>query len=105
MNNNSIQDKKSLALPILFFMLGIAYAINPIDIIPDFIPVAGQIDDVFATGIPSLHLIQKILENSILKGFAPIVKFTKWIAVILGVIAVGIILLLGVSIINLIKNW
>jgi len=41
---------------IIVFVLAVAYVIWPIDLIPDFIPVAGQFDDLIAgaMGLASL---------------------------------------------------
>ena len=108
LENDYTKDKKSLILPIILFILGIVYGISPVDAVPDVVPVAGQLDDVVAVLGTGFNLIHKSLQDSnniFLKFVSGFAKFAKWIIVILGIIAVGIILLLGVSIINLIKNW
>ena len=45
---------------ILIFLVGLAYIISPIDIIPDYIIGLGQIDDVVILGL-SLYFLEKDL--------------------------------------------
>ncbi|MGH7227933.1 MAG: YkvA family protein [Nitrospiraceae bacterium] len=40
-----IQDKKTPKLAKLLLMLAVGYLLLPFDIIPDFIPVIGHVDD------------------------------------------------------------
>ena len=49
------QDKRTPAISKLFLWLAVGYAILPFDIIPDFIPVIGYIDDALI--LPSLIFI------------------------------------------------
>lgn len=58
---------RALMLCFLIFVIAIVYLVCPIDLIPDFIPVAGQIDDILVgggtlLGIPAiiLHCIYKL---------------------------------------------
>lgn len=46
--SNEVQNKrkKGIILAVVFVAIGIAYAVSPIDIIPDLIFIAGWIDDV-----------------------------------------------------------
>ena len=39
------RDPRTPTLPKLICMLAVAYALSPIDLIPDFIPVLGYLDD------------------------------------------------------------
>ncbi|MBO8128406.1 MAG: DUF1232 domain-containing protein [Peptococcaceae bacterium] len=48
-------DKKRKAL----LTVGLAYAISPIDLIPGFIPVAGQLDDIMV----ALSSLKKVLKS------------------------------------------
>ena len=64
--------------------LTIGYAISPIDLIPDFIPVLGQIDDliIVPAGIAlTIKMIPKnVMEEYRRKArFEPINTRTKWI--------------------------
>ena len=46
------RDPETGVLPKLVILLTIAYALSPVDIIPDFIPVLGYLDDIVI--IPAL---------------------------------------------------
>lgn len=50
-----LKDPRTPRLTKFFLGLAVAYAINPIDIIPDFIPVVGYLDDLII--IPVLIFI------------------------------------------------
>lgn len=41
-----LKDKKTPKLGKIFLGAGVTYALNPIDIIPDFIPLLGYVDDI-----------------------------------------------------------
>lgn len=54
------------ALPKLIIALCVAYALSPIDLIPDFIPVLGYLDDLFI--IPALiALALRLIPKDILQ--------------------------------------
>lgn len=42
----ALKDKRTPALAKLFAALTVAYALSPVDLVPDFIPVLGYLDDV-----------------------------------------------------------
>lgn len=42
----SLKDKETPLLAKLFALLTVTYALSPIDLIPDFIPVLGYVDDI-----------------------------------------------------------
>ena len=86
-------SKKSLALPIVIFALGIAYTVSPVDLIPD-IPVIGWVDDFFVFTATLLNLLEEIVKKMDF-GFASIVKWIKWILILLGVIVVLLLIFLG----------
>lgn len=78
------------------------YAISPIDIIPDVIPVVGWADDALAVVGGGLNLIQATVARSS-QTLAGILKFIKWGVIILGGILVAIVALLGVAAYHIFK--
>jgi len=93
---STLKEQKS---SLVFVLLSIVYAISPIDIIPD-IPLIGWVDDVTFLVVAALNWLEKgsgIHSHSLLS----IVRTIKWVALILGVIAITLVLILGVSIIKL----
>lgn len=76
----------------IFVAMVVAYALSPIDLIPDFIPVLGYIDDLII--IPAgIYLSLKMIPREVLAECrgkaqsAPIDNRTKWVA------ALGIVLM------------
>ena len=64
--------------------LTIGYAVSPIDLIPDFIPVIGQIDDLII--VPAgIALVIKMIPKSVMEEYRqkaiaePINSRTKWV--------------------------
>jgi len=96
MNN----QKTNKFFPTVIAGLGALYAISPIDIIPDFIPFAGWIDDLVVTGGGFLHLGQAFIKDTN-KSLSTIIGYIKWGLWILGGILVALVGLLGVAIYNL----
>ncbi|MGB9823928.1 MAG: YkvA family protein [Candidatus Hydrothermia bacterium] len=57
--------KTPLYVKIIAF-LGLSYALSPVDLIPDFIPVLGYLDDVFI--LPAFYfLIKKLTPPSVIE--------------------------------------
>jgi len=57
-----LKDKRTPILAKIFLGLAVAYLLLPIDVIPDVIPVIGQLDDIVIVGglsIIALWLIPK----------------------------------------------
>lgn len=78
------------------------YAISPVDIIPDVVPVVGWADDLLAVVGGGLNLIQANLAQTN-QTLAGILKFVKWTVIILGGILVAIVAILGVAAYNIFK--
>lgn len=75
-------------------ILGILYAVSPVDILPDVVPVAGWVDDLVITGTGVLNFIQAEVGKSS-ETLASILGIFKWILIVLGVIAILLIALIG----------
>ena len=84
----------------IWAVLGLIYAISPIDLLPDAIPVAGWVDDILITVTSGLNLIQSYLKESN-EHLAKIVKGIKWVIIVLGILIVAIIALIVVGIAHL----
>ncbi|MBC7204635.1 MAG: DUF1232 domain-containing protein [Pusillimonas sp.] len=50
------RDPRTLRLVTILALVVAAYAVSPIDLIPDFIPVSGYLDDVIIVPLGSLRL-------------------------------------------------
>lgn len=107
-NNGTIQDinddgKKRGIMPWIPLILALVYTFSPIDLVPDFIPVAGWAEDALFLIVGSLNGIEKSVLG-VNTHLGKIVKLAKWIILILGIIGVLIIVLLAVAIYRVIKN-
>lgn len=102
MEGTEITKKSSTTSAWIWAILCGAYALSPIDIIPDVIPVVGWFDDALAIVGGGLNLIQANLAQTN-QTLAGIIKFIKWITIILGGILVAIVALLGVAAYNIFK--
>ena len=61
-----LKDPQTPKLSKFFLGLAVAYALNPIDLIPDFIPVIGHLDDLII--IPALIFIAvKLIPGELLQ--------------------------------------
>lgn len=61
-----LKDPRTPRLSKFFLGLAIAYALNPVDLIPDFIPVLGYLDDLII--VPALIFIAvKLVPKEILR--------------------------------------
>jgi uncharacterized membrane protein YkvA (DUF1232 family) len=62
-----VQEPGLSLLPKLLMFLTLAYALSPIDLVPDFIPVLGYVDDLFI--LPALiALTIKTIPNDVMKA-------------------------------------
>ena len=83
----ALQDKRLPLLPRVTGLIAIAYALSPIDLIPDFIPVLGYLDDlVILPGLIALtiRLIpRELMEECRRKAERQPVRLKKnpWLAV------------------------
>ncbi len=71
-----LKDKKTPRLGKFFLGAGIAYTLNPIDIIPDFIPILGYVDDIII--VPLLIFIGlKFIPKKIVEKHRKILRKSK----------------------------
>ena len=100
MSEDLEEKKESHVGAWIWAVIGIIYAISPVDILPDVIPVAGWVDDILITVTGGLNLIQSYLKESN-EHLAKIVKGIKWVIIVLGILIVAIIALVVVGIAHL----
>lgn len=89
-----LRDSRTTILAKLPAILSILYLLSPIDLIPDFIPFFGYIDDIVVVPL-LLNLAIKLLpsdvrEESILKAGRHQTKF-KWMVMLLFVFIIAIL--------------
>lgn len=80
--------------PWIWAILGFLYAVSPLDILPDAIPIVGWVDDLAIFGTSILNLIQAHVDQTH-SMLAKILGLCKWGIITLGVIAILLILLIG----------
>ena len=81
--------------PWIPLILALIYTVSPIDLVPDFIPIVGWLEDALLVIVGGLNGIQNgVLEaNSSLRT---LIKYLKWGLLIIGGIAMLIVVLLVV---------
>ena len=84
-------------------ILALLYTVSPIDLVPDFIPIVGWLEDALLVIVGGLNGIQNgVLEaNSSLRT---LIKFVKWGILIIGGIAILIVVLLVVLVFKVATN-
>ena len=64
---NILADPRTPRITKIFLGCAVAYAVTPVDIIPDFIPVIGHLDDAII--VPALvYLALKTIRRSLLEA-------------------------------------
>jgi uncharacterized membrane protein YkvA (DUF1232 family) len=63
-----LKDKRTPLIPKLLLFLSIGYLLMPFDLIPDFIPVIGQIDDVIIAPL-LFYTALKLIPNYIIEEY------------------------------------
>jgi len=99
------QDTPLVAKAIAVVVVG--YALSPIDLIPDFIPVLGYLDDVILLPL-GIGLVIKLIPKEIMeecrensKNFFNNVKRVSWVAaIIIIIIWLSIIFIIGTKLAN-----
>lgn len=78
----------------IWAIIGLLYGVSPIDVMPDFIPIAGWVDDIAITGAGIINLIQSYVKDTS-ETLSKILGLIKWVLLILGLILALILGLLG----------
>lgn len=89
--------------PWIPLILALLYTISPIDLVPDFIPIVGWLEDALLVIVGGLNGIQNgVLEaNSSLRT---LIKYLKWGLLIIGGIAILIVVLFVVLIFKVVSK-
>ena len=89
--------------PWIPLILALIYAVSPIDLVPDFIPIVGWFEDALLVIVGGLNGIQNgVLEaNSSLRT---LIKYLKWGLLIIGGIAILIVVLLVVLVFKVVSK-
>ena len=84
-------------------ILALIYTVSPIDLVPDFIPIVGWLEDALLVIVGGLNGIQNgVLEaNSSLRT---LIKYLKWGLLIIGGIAILIVVLLVVLVFKVVSK-
>jgi len=62
-----LKDPRTPRISKFFLGLAVGYALNPVDIIPDFIPILGYLDDLII--VPGLIFIAvRLIPKEIMRG-------------------------------------
>lgn len=92
------RDEKGMGVGDWIWLVAcILYAISPIDLVPDAIPVAGWIDDILIVVPGALNAIQQNISKTN-ETLAMIVKALKWVLIVGGAIVIAILALVFVLI-------
>ena len=78
-------------LAVFFVIMSMLYAVSPIDLAPDAIPVIGWLDDIGFLATATMNAIQQFTKDQN-SSMVKILKYTKWLLIVATVIAT---LLLG----------
>lgn len=97
----AVQDKRVPLYVKAFALLVVGYAFSPIDLVPDFIPILGQIDDLVL--LPAgMYLIKRMLPEPLLDEYREKaatlkhdIKRKSWIAAII-IIAIWVAIIMAV---------
>ena len=101
------QNPQTGILPKIIIFITLGYALSPVDLIPDFIPVLGYIDDIII--IPLLVLLSiklipsKVLCDARVRAEKEMITLKKnWF---FGILVILIWILLGILLILKVKNF
>ena len=90
-------------LAIFFVIMSMLYAVSPIDLAPDAIPVIGWLDDAGFLITATMNAIQQFTKDQN-SSMVKILKYTKWLLILATVIAALLLGGLIAAIVALIVN-
>ena len=93
--NGASDFKKGLA--VFFVIFSMLYAVSPIDLVFDTMPVVGWLDDLGFLITATLNVVQQFTKDQN-SSMVKILKYTKWLLVVATIIAA---LLLGGLLVSL----
>ena len=99
---NQPTKRKSMTGAWATLILSVIYALAPLDLIPDSIPLAGWLDDLMIVVMGVFYFFQRSAEQRNY-GIASVLKALKWILILLAVIAALLVLLFGSFVVSLFK--
>ena len=103
----ALKDRRTPISAKILIAVTISYALSPIDLIPDFIPVLGLVDDLLIIPLMitlSLKLIPKDVMNECRKKAESAMQINKKLGIYAAVLIAAIWILLIISITMLIIN-
>ncbi|GAB2797887.1 YkvA family protein [Rhabdobacter roseus] len=71
------QDKRTPWYAKALILMIIAYALSPIDLIPDFIPVLGLLDDLILLPI-AIYLVIKLIPSQVIRDVTQRAESYEW---------------------------
>ncbi|KAF0996754.1 YkvA family protein [Geobacillus sp. TFV-3] len=105
---SAVRDRRVSIWLRLFMVVVVAYTFSPIDLIPDFVPVLGYIDDLLLVPL-GIYLALKWLPNDIVaehqaraEELAKRGKPTSWVA---GALIILLYVWLGVWLLRWLISW
>ncbi|RLT28061.1 MAG: DUF1232 domain-containing protein [Chloroflexi bacterium] len=99
---SSLRDRRT---PLLAKVLGaavVAYAFSPIDLIPDFIPVVGYLDDLVLVPI-GLRIVRSMIPAEVLAEHR--VRAARTSARVQGVVGAGFVGSVGAFLVGFVMWW
>ena len=102
-SNQTSKPAQSGILPWIPLILAAVYAVSPVDLVPDALPIAGWLEDALFLIVGCLNGIQNgVLDDN--SSLRKIIKFLKWGLLIIGIIGILIIVLLAVLVFKVATN-
>ena len=90
-------------LAVFFVIMSMLYAVSPIDLAPDAVPVVGWLDDIGFLAAATMNAIQQFTKDQN-SSMVKILKYAKWLLVVATVIAALLLGGLLVAIIALVTH-